>query len=44
MVTGGRPIEMIYTQKGVPAWGLEWKKAAAKNYLRSFNISLSTAR
>lgn len=40
MVTGGRPIEMIYTPKGVPAWGLEWKHAAAKNYLRSFSLSV----
>jgi choline dehydrogenase-like flavoprotein len=40
MVTGGRPIEMIYTPGGTPAWGLEWKHAAAKNYLRSFSISV----
>jgi len=40
MVTGGRPIEMIYTPKGTPAWGLEWKHAAAKNYLKSFSISV----
>src|SRR6202049_5085748 len=40
MVTGGRPIEMIYTPQGTPAWGLEWKHAAAKNYLRSFSISV----
>jgi gluconate 2-dehydrogenase alpha chain len=40
MVTGGRPIEMIYTPKDVPAWGLEWKRAAAKNYLRTFNLSI----
>jgi gluconate 2-dehydrogenase alpha chain len=39
MVTGGRPIEMIYTPEGTPAWGLAWKHAAAKNYLRSFAIS-----
>jgi gluconate 2-dehydrogenase alpha chain len=39
MVTGGRPIEMIYTPQGTPAWGLAWKHAAAKNYLRSFAIS-----
>ncbi len=39
MHTGGRPIEMIYTQPGVPKWGAEWKKAAAHNYLRSVNIS-----
>jgi gluconate 2-dehydrogenase alpha chain len=23
-----------------PAWGLEWKHAAAKNYLRSFSLSI----
>jgi gluconate 2-dehydrogenase alpha chain len=40
MITGGRPIEMIYTPQGTPAWGLEWKHAAAKNYLRSFNFSI----
>jgi gluconate 2-dehydrogenase alpha chain len=40
MVTGGRPIEMIYTPQGTPAWGLEWKHAAAKNYLKSFAISV----
>jgi gluconate 2-dehydrogenase alpha chain len=39
MVTGGRPIEMIYTPEGTPDWGMEWKHAAAKNYLRSFSIS-----
>jgi gluconate 2-dehydrogenase alpha chain len=40
MVTGGRPIEMIYTPQGTPAWGLEWKHAAAKNYLKSFSLSV----
>jgi gluconate 2-dehydrogenase alpha chain len=40
MITGGRPIEMIYTPKGTPAWGMEWKHAAAKNYLRSFSLSI----
>jgi gluconate 2-dehydrogenase alpha chain len=39
MVTGGRPIEMLYTPEGTPAWGMQWKHAAAKNYLRSFAIS-----
>jgi gluconate 2-dehydrogenase alpha chain len=39
MTTGGRPIEMIYTPDGTPSWGLEWKKAAAHNYLRSSYIS-----
>jgi gluconate 2-dehydrogenase alpha chain len=40
MITGGRPIEMIYTPTGTPAWGLEWKHAAAKNYLKSFSFSI----
>jgi gluconate 2-dehydrogenase alpha chain len=40
MITGGRPIEMIYTPQGTPNWGLQWKHAAAKNYLRSFNLSI----
>src|ERR1700744_1187087 len=40
MITGGRPIEMIYTPKGTPAWGMQWKHAAAKNYLRSFSLSV----
>jgi gluconate 2-dehydrogenase alpha chain len=40
MVTGGRPIEMINTPEGTPKWGLAWKHAAAKNYLRSFSISV----
>jgi gluconate 2-dehydrogenase alpha chain len=40
MITGGRPIEMIYTPEGIPAWGLDWKHAAARNYLRSFSLSI----
>ena len=40
MITGGRPIEMIYTPQGTPAWGMAWKHAAAKNYLRSFSLSV----
>jgi gluconate 2-dehydrogenase alpha chain len=40
MITGGRPIEMIYTPQGTPAWGLDWKHAAARNYLRSFSLSI----
>jgi gluconate 2-dehydrogenase alpha chain len=43
MITGGRPIEMIYTPEGTPAWGLDWKHAAAKNYLRSFSLSVHGA-
>jgi gluconate 2-dehydrogenase alpha chain len=40
MITGGRPIEMIYTPESTPNWGLQWKHAAAKNYLRSFSLSI----
>ncbi len=40
LVTGGRPIEMTRTPPGVPAWGLDWKRAAAKYYRRSFNLSV----
>ena len=40
IVTGGRPIEMTRVPEGVPKWGLDWKKAAAKYYLRSFGISV----
>ena len=40
MVTGGRPIEMIYTPEGTPKWGLKWKHAAAENYLKSFSLSV----
>jgi len=43
MITGGRPIEMIYTPEGTPAWGMQWKHAAAKNYLRSFGLSVHGA-
>jgi gluconate 2-dehydrogenase alpha chain len=39
MHTGGRPIEMIYTPPGTPRWGLKWKQAAARNYLRAVNLS-----
>ena len=40
MVTGGRPIEMTRVPDGVPRWGLEWKKAVAKYYLRNMSISV----
>ena len=43
MITGGRPIEMIYTPEGTPKWGMKWKHAAAKNYLRSFSLSIHGA-
>ncbi len=37
--TGGRPIEMLYVPEGTPSWGAEWKKAAAKSYLRTTTIA-----
>jgi len=37
--TGGRPIEMLYVPEGTPTWGAEWKKAAAKSYLRTTAIA-----
>ena len=39
MTTGGRPIEMTYTPEGTPAWGGQWKKAVADNYLKNALIS-----
>ncbi|HEX3677633.1 MAG TPA: GMC oxidoreductase, partial [Sphingomicrobium sp.] len=40
MVTGARPIEMVRVPDGVPKWGLEWKRAAAKYFLRSMALSV----
>lgn len=40
LVTGARPIEMVRVPKGTADWGLEWKKAAAKYFLRNFSISV----
>jgi gluconate 2-dehydrogenase alpha chain len=40
MVTGARPIEMTRVPDGVPGWGLEWKRAAAKYFLRSMSLSI----
>jgi gluconate 2-dehydrogenase alpha chain len=37
--TGARPIETHPTPTGTPAWGGAWKKAVAKNYLRTTTIS-----
>lgn len=34
--TNGLPIQSVRTPKGTPAWGAEWKKAAAQNYLGSY--------
>jgi gluconate 2-dehydrogenase alpha chain len=40
MVTGARPIEMVRVPDGVPKWGLEWKHAAKKYYLRAMGLSV----
>jgi gluconate 2-dehydrogenase alpha chain len=40
MVTGARPIEMTRVPDGTPKWGLEWKRAAAKYFLRNFSLSV----
>jgi gluconate 2-dehydrogenase alpha chain len=40
LVTGARPIEMVRVPDGTPKWGLDWKKAAAKYFLRNFSISV----
>jgi gluconate 2-dehydrogenase alpha chain len=37
--THGRPIELHPTPKGTPKWGSKWKRAVAKNYLRTATIS-----
>ncbi len=37
--TGARPIESHATPEGTPTWGSGWKRAIAKNYLRSTSIS-----
>ncbi|HEY4079771.1 MAG TPA: GMC family oxidoreductase [Burkholderiaceae bacterium] len=37
--TGARPIESHATPEGTPTWGAGWKRAIAKNYLRSTSIS-----
>jgi gluconate 2-dehydrogenase alpha chain len=36
--TGARPIETHPTPEGTPKWGAAWKKAVAKNYLRSMPL------
>ncbi|HET8612280.1 MAG TPA: GMC family oxidoreductase [Sphingomonas sp.] len=40
LVTGARPIEMTRVPEGVSKWGLEWKRAAARYFLRNFSISV----
>jgi gluconate 2-dehydrogenase alpha chain len=36
--TNGRPLQSTRTPKGTPRWGLEWKKAVAKNYLSNYEV------
>jgi gluconate 2-dehydrogenase alpha chain len=37
--TGARPIETHPVPEGTPTWGASWKKAVARNYLRSTSVS-----
>ncbi|CAN7607806.1 GMC family oxidoreductase [Phenylobacterium sp. LjRoot219] len=37
--TGARPIETHPTPEGTPAWGSAWKKAFARDYLKTATIS-----
>ncbi len=37
--SGGRPIQGRPTPPGTPRWGLDWKKATARHYLHTANIS-----
>ena len=37
--TNGRPIQSTRVPSGTPAWGAEWKKAAAKYYLGSYEAA-----
>jgi gluconate 2-dehydrogenase alpha chain len=37
--TGARPIEAHPTPQGTPAWGAAWKKALARDYLKTTAIS-----
>ena len=38
MITGARPNEMARVPDGVPKWGLEWKRAATKYFLRNMDL------
>jgi gluconate 2-dehydrogenase alpha chain len=40
LVTGARPIEMTRVPDGVPKWGLQWKHAATKYFLRNMSLSV----
>jgi gluconate 2-dehydrogenase alpha chain len=37
--TGARPIETHPTPQGTPAWGAVWKKALARDYLKTTTIA-----
>ena len=37
--TNGRPILGTRTPPGIPAWGAEWKKSVADNYLSSYEAA-----
>jgi len=37
--TGARPIETHPTPDGVPAWGSQWKKSIAQNYLKTMSVA-----
>ncbi len=38
LATNGRPIHGLKLPEGVPEWGLEWKRAAARWYNHSFSL------
>jgi gluconate 2-dehydrogenase alpha chain len=40
---GARPIEVRPVPSGTPRWGSEWKRAVAKYFNRSFNITIQGA-
>lgn len=37
--TGARPIETHNVPDGAPGWGADWKKAVAKNYLKTTTVA-----
>jgi gluconate 2-dehydrogenase alpha chain len=41
--SNGRPIQTRAVPAGTPRWGVEWKKATAKWYLRSMAINVTTS-
>ena len=39
-MTNGRPLQsMLRVPEGTPAWGAQWKKAVAENYLSSYEFN-----